>query len=29
MRSVLGFDPYPESSASDFNDPSEEPLLPR
>jgi carboxypeptidase C (cathepsin A) len=25
--SVLGFDPYPESSASDFNDPSEEPLL--
>jgi carboxypeptidase C (cathepsin A) len=25
--SVLGFDPYPDSSASDFNDPSEEPLL--
>jgi carboxypeptidase C (cathepsin A) len=25
--SVLGFDPYPDSSTSDFNDPSEEPLL--
>ena len=25
--SVLGFDPYPDSSNSDFNDPSEEPLL--
>jgi carboxypeptidase C (cathepsin A) len=25
--SVLGFDPYPDSSSSDFNDPSEEPLL--
>ncbi|ABE61969.1 peptidase S10, serine carboxypeptidase [Nitrobacter hamburgensis X14] len=25
--SVLGFDPYPDTSASDFNDPSEEPLL--
>lgn len=25
--SVLGFDPYPDSSASNFNDPSEGPLL--
>jgi carboxypeptidase C (cathepsin A) len=25
--SVLGFDPYPDSTNSDFNDPSEEPLL--
>ncbi len=25
--SVLGFDPYPDSSSDDFNDPSEEPLL--
>ncbi|GAB1716868.1 MAG: peptidase S10, serine carboxypeptidase [Nitrobacter sp.] len=25
--SVLGFDPYPDSTTSDFDDPSEEPLL--